>query len=377
MSSTTKKPRAAPRDRSGPAQPTAKGQARSAAVSKGNATRSNPWTRVQDAKLLKAWREDKTDQALADAVGCGRSAEECQDRLHGKGGLVPKRLFIAYEWNASKPREHSEVFRAALTEKQRKMSAPQLEKLWKEESLETCLKAVKSVVNCGLDAGWTSKPKCAEILGLMGLHPDFLQQRLKRRLTEGFTDRKKALFGTADATRRHRDHCLKTLASEKQVSLEDLNDDDFEKRDQRAYNHLRSKACCADAISDGANEETQMPTWPETSEIARRTISPPFEPVPVGAGLANPAFARQFRRHAQSFDLYAGRSGCTCPKRAPPTRPERPESSVRHYVASICKHRPVLRHLLLPLFAQGRPRARRALQEAALSAVHQRRLSRL
>jgi len=291
--SSTKTPRAAPRDRSGPpAEPSAAALARSAATSRGNATKEDPWTRVQDSKLLKAYIQNKTGQALADAVGT-RDAAECQKRLDK---LVPKRLFIAYEWNESKPREHSEVFRAALPSSLQNMRASQLEKLWMKELMPTCKKAVVCVVNCGLGEGWTTKPNCARILGLMGLHPDFLKQNPRQRLTKTFADRRRDLFKETAYTRTHRETCLKRLAGDRKASLEDLNDDEFEKRDKRAYNHLRSKACCADAISDGANEATQMPIDSDEPEIAQRTINPPFEPVPVDAGLSNPAFARQFRR---------------------------------------------------------------------------------
>lgn len=337
--------------------------------------RNDPWTRVQDAKLLKAWHQDKTGQELADAVGDGRSPDECTERLHGRHGLVPKRRFVAYKWDPNEPFKHSAVFRAALTEEQRNMPEPQLKKLWMEQNKPTCNKAIKSVFNCGLGLHWDTIPNCAGILSNAGLHPAFLEQRPKLRLTTAFSRRRTELLSLASHTQRHRQHCVKLVAGEIKVSLEALNDDEFEKKNKRVYNLLRWKASCGDAIGDGADVETQMPGEREIPQISQRTVNPPFEPVPVGAGLSNPAFARQFRRHDQSFDLNTGRSGCTCPSRAPPTLPERPESSVRHYAASICKHRPVLRHLLLPLFAQGRPRLRRALQEAALSAVHQRRLS--
>ena len=324
--STTKTPRAAPRDRSGPAQPSAAALARSERARKAQAASQHPWTAVEDAKLLLAYTQGKTGQALADAVGT-RDAAECQKRL---AKLVPKRPLLAYEWDPANPLKHSAVFRAKLTEVQRNMRAPQLEKLWKEESLATCVKAVKCAVNCGLDEGWNTVPNCAEILSKAGLHPDFLKQKPKPRLTAAFSKKKKEIYGAAEAMRRHRDHCQKLLAAEKKVNLADLNDDEFEKKNKRVYEFLKSKAACGDAISDGACEETQMPTQDEITEISQRTVNPPFEPVPVGAGLSNPAFARQFRRHAQSFDLSTGRSGCTCPSRAPPTRPERSESSVRH-----------------------------------------------
>ena len=374
--SSTKTPRPAPRNRSGPpAQPSAAALARSAARKKTWTRRNDPWTRIQDAKLLKAWHQDKTGQELADAVGDGRTEDECEDRLHGKSGLVPKRRFLAYAWDPTDPLKHSAAFRAALPVSLQNMQAPQIKELWLEESQSTCILGVQCVVNCGLERGWNSKSNCAEILGEMRLHPDFLEQRPKPRLTKAFSDRSQILFSMAEATQRHRQHCMKLLSGDNKLLLADLNDGNFEKKDRKAYDKLKWKAACGDVIGDGADVETQMPKWAETPEISQRTVKPPFEPVPVDANLSNPAFARQFRRLDQSFDLYTGRSGCMCPKRAPPTRPERPESSVRHYVASICKHRPVLRHLLLPLFAQGRPRLRRALQEEEASAVHQRRLS--
>ena len=305
MSSTPRPPRAAPRNRSGPpAQPSAATLARSAKAHKSAATRArnDPWTRVQDSKLLKAYIQNKTGQALADAVGGGRTPDECTERLHSKsGGLVPKRLFLVYEWNPAEPHKHSAVFRAKLTEEQRNMQAPQLEQLWLQESKATCEKAVGCVINCGLDAGWNTVPNCAEILSKMGLHPDFLQQRLKRRLTKTFTDRRKALLGAAEATRTHRETCMKRLAAETKVNLADLNDDDFQRRDKRAYDHLRRLAACADALADDADAETQMPTGAEVPEISQRTVKPPFEPVPVDARLSNPAFARPFRRHDQKF----------------------------------------------------------------------------
>jgi len=371
------KPRGKPRDRSEPAAPSVATLARFDRQARAAATRArnDPWTRVQDAKLLKAWREGKTDQALADAVGGGRTAEACQKRLHGTGGLVPKRLYIAYEWNPADPQKHSAVFRAALPVSLQNMRAPQLEQLWLQESKATCTKAVKSVVNCGLPPNWCTVPNCARILGQMGLHPDFLKQKPRLRLTEKFSKEKTLFFALAGTTRKHRDTCLRLLAAETKVNLADLNDDEFEKKDKRAYDLLRRLAACGDALADGANAETQMPTKDEIPEISQRTVKPPFEPVPIGAGLANPAFARQFRRLDQSFYSNTARSRCTRPSRAPLNHPELSESSVRHYVATICKHRPVLRHLLLPLFAQGRPRLRRALQEEEASAVHQRRLS--
>ena len=315
---STKTPRAAPRDRSGPAQPTEKALARSARGRKAVATRNDPWTRVQDSKLLAAYIQNKTGQELADAVGGGRTAEECQDRLHGKHPLVPKRLLLAYAWDPAKPLKHSAVFRAALTEEERNMSEPQLKKLWLKESQSTCIKAVKSFVNCDLGGSWGTKPNCARILSKAGLHPAFLDQRPSPRLTTAFTDRRKDLIRNAESLRQHRETCLKLLAAETKVNLEDLNDDEFEKRDKRAYDRLRWKAACGDALADDADAETQMPTKGEIPEISQRTVSPPFEPVPVDARLSNPAFARQFRRHDQSFDLITGRSGCTCPSRAPP-----------------------------------------------------------
>ena len=383
MSSTTKTPRAAPRDRSGPAaQLTAKGQARANRGQNVLASKQNPWTRVQDAKLLNAWHGDKTGQALADAVGDGRSASECTERLEK---LVPKPVTrqsrLAYAWDPANPQKHAAVFRAALTEEERNTSEQQLKKLWMEQSNATCEQATKCVLNC-LGADWNaSRDIMAEKLAKMGLHPAFLSRFGSRgrgpppRLTTSFSKKKQTLFATADAMKRHREHCMLVLSGGKKVNLADLNDDDFEKKDKRAYDRLRSRAAFADVLADDADVETQMPTRAEIPEISQRTVNPPFEPVPVDARLSNPAFARQFRRHDQSFDLSTGRSGCTCPSRAPPTRPERPESSPRHYVATICKHRPVLRHLLLPLFAQGRPRLRRALQEEEASAVHPRRLS--
>ena len=305
MSSTPRPPRAAPRNRSGPpAQPSAATLARSAKAHKSAATRArnDPWTRVQDSKLLKAYIQNKTGQALADAVGGGRTPDECTERLHSKsGGLVPKRLFLVYEWNPAEPHKHSAVFRAKLTEEQRNMQASQLEKLWLHKSRATCQKAVECVINCGLEAGWNTRPKCAEILSKMGLHPDFLKQNPRQRLTSSFSRKKTESLALATATRTHREHCLKLLAGEEQVSLDDLNDDDFEKKDQRAYRNLRWKAACVDALADDADAATQMPTQGEIPEISRRTVKPPFEPVPVDARLSNPAFARPFRRHDQKF----------------------------------------------------------------------------
>ena len=298
MSSTTKTPRAAPRDRS--AAPTTRALAESTARRRA-AARNDPWTRVQDAKLLNAWRDNKTGQDLADAVGGGRTPEECQERLDKH---VPKRPPLAYAWDPANPLKHSAVFRAGLTEEQRNMPEQQLKKLWLRESQSTCEKAVRSFVNCGLGRdGWNSKPNCARILSKAGLHPDFLQQGSRRgpplRLTTTFSKKLISLFATAEAMSHHRETCLKMLAAEKKVNLDDLNDDDFEKRNKRVYEFLKWLAACADASGDGADEETEMPTWRDISSICQRTVKPPFEPVPVDAGLSNPAFARQFRRHVQ------------------------------------------------------------------------------
>ena len=272
--STTKTPRTAPRDRSGPAQPTEKALARSAAASRSAATRNDPWTRVQDSKLLKAYIQNKTGQALADAVGT-RDAAECQKRLDK---LVPKRPLLAYEWNPADPQKHSAVFRAALPVSLQNMRAPQLEDLWLQESKATCEKAVRCVFNCGLGGSWDTKSNCARILSEAGLHPDFLKQKPRTRLTSSFSKKRDALFLLAGNTQRHRNHCLQMLAAEKKANLADLNDDEFEKKDKRAYDFLRWKAGCADALADDADAETQMPTKDEITEIARRTISPPFEP---------------------------------------------------------------------------------------------------
>ena len=88
-------------------------------------TKAADWKRDEEDRLLLAFQEGKTGQALADAMGGGRNQGECERKLKK---LMPteKTTLLAYGWDEKTPRKHTEKIRKLLLAEEQNLSKPAL-----------------------------------------------------------------------------------------------------------------------------------------------------------------------------------------------------------------------------------------------------------
>ena len=271
---------------SGPAAPSARSLA--------NLSRAADWKRDEEDRLLLGFEDGKTEQALADAVGGGRTVKECEAKLKK---LTPP-LQLAYAWDPSKPRQHTEKIRAQLPKDDQNLSEAALRKLWAEVHWKKREDAVKRIVNV-LHSGWNNLSSMLDILVKMALPPRFLDLKPKPRLrlTDVFKKHSEAVFNKFLNVQRNRAARELMLAGEPLRSPYAYLNDDEERQDGACYKEMRAKSCCLVAISLGADMETEMPANVDFPELVRWTAWPSFERLELPrakTSFAEPSYARQF-----------------------------------------------------------------------------------
>jgi len=259
-------------------------------------SRAAAWTRRQEDDLLVAFEDGKTEQALADAVGGGRSVQECERKLER---LTPSVKQLAYDWDPKKPRKHTAKIRASLPAAEQNLSKAALTKLWKPESAEFRQDAIERVVNVGLGSAWNNPKTMLDILVEMGLPPGAFRMTPKppKRLTKPFKKHSEIIRSVIQGVRLNRAAREAMLAGEPLQSPYALLNDDGSRLDQACYGEMRTKGCLLVAISLGANEETEMPTIDDLTEIVGWTVRPSFERLNLPrakTSFAHAAYARQF-----------------------------------------------------------------------------------
>ena len=272
---------------SGPAAPSARSLV--------NLSRAADWTRQEVDNLLIGFEDGKTGQELADAVGGGRSREECEKKL--KRLMPPPQL--AYDWDEHKPRKHTEKIRAELPAAEQNLSAPKLRSLWLAEREEFCVDAVKRVVNINLGELASAKKECVRKLVLMGLPPSAFRTNPKPKLrsTDPFRRRSRIVQTNMISVASNRAAREAMLAGDPLQSPYALLNPDGTRQDKACYEEMRKKGACLVAIGMGANEETEMPTGADLPEIVAWTTKPSFERLKLPrakTSFAEASFARQF-----------------------------------------------------------------------------------
>ena len=223
------------------------------------------WTRRQEDSLLIAFEDGKTGQALADAVGDGRSVTDCEAKLKK---LMPP-LHLAYPWDKSNPRNHTAKIRALLPAEEQNLSKKELKKLWTKESASFRKEAIKHVVNVALPDGWNNAGSSLDILVLMALPPKAfrMKPKLKMRLSNHFKRHSEGILPKFMNARKNRAAREDMLAGEPhQKPYASLNPDGT-RLDANCYREMRTKASCLVAISLGANPSTEMPCVHDVAEI--------------------------------------------------------------------------------------------------------------
>ena len=294
-----------------PQQPsTVIAQARARAASSGRAAPSRAslaprskaaaWLPGEQDKLLVAFEDGKTGQELADAVGGGRTAAECARRL--KELTPPSARLLAYDWDPKKPRKHTAKIRASLPAAEQNLSKAALTKLWKPESREVRIDAVKRILNVNLGELWVRDENTLNILVETGLPPAAFAKRPgfhrpPLRQTEPFkrhSDGTRGLMRGVQSNRRAREAMLSGKPLRSPYAW--VNDDGT-RMDQACYNEMYTKGCLLAAIALGANEETEMPRKEDKPEIVGWTTHPSFERLDLPrakTSFAEASYARQF-----------------------------------------------------------------------------------
>jgi hypothetical protein len=275
-----------------------------------NLSRAADWTRNDEDRLLLALEDGKTGQELADAVGGGRTVKECEAKLEK---LKPLQQ-LAYPWDPSDPRKHTEKIRAQLPAAEQNLSATVLQGLWASENDKTCVDAVKRVLNLNLGERWDKKPQCMEKLVAMGLPPSAFAKRpgFRRpplRLSETFKRHSESLKTLMHNVTVNRAARAEMLAGAPRRSPYALLNDDGTRKDQSCYAEMRSKACCLVALSMGANPNMEMPTAFDFVEISQWTTKPSFERLALPRekeSFAEASYARQFCFICDSLFVFKG-----------------------------------------------------------------------
>ena len=253
------------------------------------------WKRPEENALLVAFEDGKTDQALADAVGGGRSVQDCERKL--KELTLPTTLLV-FDWDKQKPRKHTEKIRASLPQADRNPSKEDLTKLWTLESPAFRQDCIERVVNVGLGQGWNGPKSSLEILVLTGLPPSAFRMTPKppKRLTKAFKKRMEIVKNLILSVQRNRAAREAMLAGEPLQSPYAWLNPDGTRMDWATYSEMRTKSCLLVCISLGAKEESEMPTGPDLPEIVRWTVLPPFERLALPrtkTSFAEASYARQ------------------------------------------------------------------------------------
>ena len=229
-------------------------------------------------------------------MGGGRTQGECERKLER---LTPSLQYLAYDWDPTNPRKHTEKIRASLPQADRNPSKEDLTKLWTLESPAFRQDCIERVVNVGLGQGWNGPKSSLEILVLTGLPPSAFRMTPKppKRLTKAFKKRMEIVKNLILSVQRNRAAREAMLAGEPLQSPYAWLNPDGTRMDWATYSEMRTKSCLLVCISLGAKEESEMPTGPDLPEIVRWTVLPPFERLALPrtkTSFAEASYARQF-----------------------------------------------------------------------------------